>query len=195
MKHFYGYTPDGKLWWTFVHTGGFPVGCDLDDPECTDPLVLHLLANYNVNQTHNETLQGIVKYECACDPEVGICSCAPTKRLQAFSDNGTLTDKPDVTLIVDGVTVASDDTITKYPGQLFTLKVQADTPAEIPDDETADVFSAAMLETPQALLTFTNGISNELTLRAPAQGITGHLSVLGKLVKHHRIFIKGFATT
>ncbi len=196
MRHYYGYTPAGKLWWTFVHTGGFPAGCDLDDPNCTDPLVVHLLANYGVNQTHSETLQGIVKYDCPCDPEVGICDCPPTKRALTFSDaDGVMVDKPVTEMVISGSVVATDATITKYPSQVFTIKLQEVTPDSMPDGATATVYSDEMLETGLGELTFTAGATNEVTLRAPAQGVTGNIFIDGLMIIPSRAFVKGYVTT
>ncbi|MHA2063859.1 MAG: hypothetical protein ACXABY_05670 [Candidatus Thorarchaeota archaeon] len=196
MKHYYGYTPEGKLWWTFVHTGGFPADCNLDDPNCTNPLALHLLANYNVNQTHGETLQGIVNYTCPCPTEVGICECVTTKKNLSYCDaNGDLRAKPDVDVIISGSVVSHDSSITKYPSQLFTIKLQEVVPSTIPDGETATVTSEGLLESGQEELTFTSGVTNEVTLRAPAQGYTAFLTVVGNLIVFYKAAVKGFATT
>ena len=195
MRHYYGYTSSGKLWWTFVHTGGFPAGCDLDDPTCTDPLVVHLLANYNVNQVSTETLQGIVSYDCPCGPSVGICDCPPTTRAASYYDGTLLTPRPLVNVLIDSTIVSNNDNLTRYPSQLFTIKIQAVTPSEIPDGSTATVVSEILLEDGSETLTFTNGVTNEVALRAPAQGIKAHLFVEGDLVCPFRVFIKGFATT
>ena len=196
MKHYYGYTPEGNLWWTFVHTGGFPDGCNLDDPACTNPLAVHLRANYDVNQTHGETLQGIVIYDCPCPAEVGVCDCTATKKnLSYCNDSGDLCDKPAVDVIISGAVVPHESTITKYPSQLFTIKLQEVVPSTIPDGETATINSDGLLASGTEELTFTSGITNEVALRAPAQGSTAFLSVIGKLVVLYRLSVKGFATT
>lgn len=197
MKHFFGATPDGRLYWTFVRTGGYDgtdVDLDADNPQSAH--AQHLLSVYNKNQKTNETLDKIVVFECPCPPgSEEVCHCPSEKRLSAYCANGTLTDKPATQLYIDGVSVTNDTRLSRYPNSLFVIKLVADDPQSIPDGETAQVYSGAMLEDDVATMTFTNGETNTLTLRAPAQGITGSLAIIGRMVCKHNVHIKGFATT
>jgi len=200
MKHFFSYEPDGTLYQQVVIKGGFPDDCNIDDPACTHPLSIHIRevqARLQAKPDNPWTHSGMVKFECPCDESEGVCGCAPVKRLDAFwcTDTDCLRDKPAIDVLIDGSPVAHDARITRYPNQLFTCKVVAETPSEIPDGAIATLWSAEMLEDGEITLTFTGGQSNEVTLRAPAQGITGKLVMLGLHVKVHRVFIKGFATT
>jgi len=196
MKHYYGATPDGRLYWTFTTTGGYEgTSCDLesDNPQC--PHAQFLLNNHNKNMHANETLDCIVVYECPCPPETGVCDCPSTKRLSSYCKDGILTDKPTVNILLDGVPTTFGDTLSREPNSLFTIKLAAQDPLAIDDGETAELASQILLEAGSATFTFTNGVSNEITLRAPAQGLTGHLSVTGKMVCHYRLFVKGFSAT
>lgn len=196
MKHYFGATADGRLHWTFVYAGGFEgTTCDLEAATPTDPLATHLLNVHNKNQTSSEVLDCVVVYTCPCDPSVSICDCAPTKRLNAYCNSGVLTDKPLVDLVIDGITVTSGDTVTKYPNQLFTVKLVSQVVSSIPDGETATLATTSLSEAPLTTLTFTSDQTNEVTLRAPAQGVQGHFTIIGKMVCHYRVFIKGFAAT
>jgi len=197
MKHFFGATPDGRLYWTFVRAGGYDgTTVDLDDPNPQDPHALHLLSVYNKNQTANETLDCIVVYECPCPPgNDAVCDCASEKRLAAYCASGVLTDKPTTQMLVDGVVTTNDTKITRYPNSLFTVQIVADVPAEMPDGATCEVYSRSMLENEKVTLTFTNGATNTVTLRAPAQGLTGSLTIIGNMVGRHSLIVKGFAST
>jgi len=197
MKHFFGATPDGRLYWTFVRAGGYDgtaVDLDADDPQ--DSHAQHLLSVHNKNMRASETLDSIVVYECPCPPgNDNVCDCTSTKRLSAYCKDGVLTDKPTCQLLIDGVPVSNEVVLTRYPNSLFTAQLVADDPDSIDDDETATIYSQVMLETSSEVMTFSGGSTNTVTLRAPSQGLTGALSIGGKMVCAHRLFVKGFAAT
>lgn len=194
MKHYFGATADGRLYWTFVIAGGYDnTTCDLesDDPQC--PHALHLLSVHNKNMKANEVLDHIVVFNCPCPPgNDAVCNCPSNKRLEAYSNGGTLTDKPACVLLIDGVDVAGESLITRAPNAMFTAQLVAD-PLDIEDGETASIYSHEMLEAGSAVMTFTNGATNTVTLRAPAQGVKGYLSIGGNMVCPHRLYVKGFS--
>lgn len=197
MKHFFGATPDGRLFWSFIRAGGYDgttVDLDANDPQ--DAHAQHLLSVYNKNMKSSETLDCIVVFECPCPPGgEATCNCAATKRLNSYCNAGTLTDKPTCQLLVDGVPTTNDTKLTRYPNSLFTIQLTADTPGTIPDGEVAQLYSRSMLETESATLTFTNDVTNTITLRAPAQGLTGSLNIIGRMICRHGVFVKGFSAT
>lgn len=198
MRHYFGATPDGRLYWTFTMAGGYDgTGVDLDAESPQDAHAQHLLNVYNKNMRADETLDCILVYECPCPPgNMDVCGCPPKKRVASYCVGGVLTDKPTCELLLDGVVVEGDNiTLSRYPNSLFTLQLREVVADSIPDAEVVNVFSSTMLEAGQADITFTNGSTNILTLRAPAQGTVGYISTIGRMICHHSLYIKGFAST
>jgi hypothetical protein len=197
MKHYFGATPDGRLYWTFVRAGGYDGSTvDLEDQNPQDPHALHLLSVYNKNMKASETLDCVLVYECPCPPGgQEVCDCPSQKRITSYCNNGVLTDKPTCKLLIDGVDTTTGTTVTRYPNSLFTAQLVADDPNDFQDGEVAYLYSTQMLETGQATLTFNSGQTNTVTLRAPAQGSRGYLSVAGIRVCYYSLYVKGFSST
>jgi len=193
MKHYYGYTSDGTLYWSFVNNGGFPDDCHLDDPTCTHELSVHCRAVHNVNMTADEILDGIVVFECPCLPSEGVCDCVSTKRQGAYycHVNSCLVDKPVTTVLIDNISVAHNSLIAKTPGVLFTVKLTS----TAPDGATACISQNALKPDNDPVdVTFLGGVSTEVTFRVPAQGVDGRLMIVGKYTDYIRITVRGFAT-
>ena len=196
MKHYYGYKTDGSLYWQLNHTGGYPDGCSIDDENCTHTLSVAIRAAVEKSAaSQGITLGGIVEFSCPCtieDCPEGICTCPTNKRNDAYycTINNCLVDKPTTSVLVDGVVYVSGDSIVKVPTVPFTVKV---TGAGIPDGSTAILSQASLHPTGQHTLTFTEGVTNEVTLTAPAQGITGNIGISGVLVCPTYLSIKAFA--
>lgn len=193
MKHFFGATPDGRLHWSFIMSGGYDgTSVDLDAADPQDPHAQHLLSVYNKNMSGSETLDCIVVFECPCPPGGdATCDCPGNKRMSAYCENGQLVDKPACQVLLDGTPIAGETLATRAPNTLFTVQVVGD-PVDHPDGATVEVYSTSMLENNKVTLTFTGGQTNTATLRAPAQGAIAQFSVVGKLVCPTVMQIKGF---
>ena len=61
------------------------------------------------------------------------------------------------------------------------------------DGDTAELRQVLLHPTGTHALTFTSNATNEVTLTAPAQGLTGSFTVFGKCVKPMTVKIKAFA--
>jgi hypothetical protein len=193
MRHFFGYKDDGTLFIQIVHTGGHANDCNIDDPDCTHELAQTIRVSAQAAADNNGvTLQGIVEYICPCPSSMAICNCVPAKRANAYycPINACLVDKPDTQVVVDGVTMTNLAELIRPPGSLFTVKVLGET---INDGETVELRQAYLHPTTTHTLTFTNGVSAELTLTVPAQGLTGFFNVWGKYVSPIIVYVKAFA--
>lgn len=193
MRHFLGYDDTGNIFIQIVHTGGHRDDCNIDDPNCTDPLAVKIRASaQKAADTHGITLQGITEFVCGCSSEVATCLCASNKRINAYwcTTNNCLVNKPDVTLLVDGVSASDGDEFVKTPSTLFTVKL---TCPDAADGETAELRQSFLHPTGLHTLTFTNNTTNEITFTVPSQGLTGSFTVFGKCVKPMTVSIKAFA--
>jgi len=197
MIHYFGYKADGSIGWTFARAGGFDGldSCNLDDPNCTDALAKAMIASA-MKSPNAEQMVGIVKYECTCSPHEyvdRVCDCTSKAKDSSYVSvsERVLKTKPDSKLLVDGKEVKHGDVVVKEPGKLFTVKLLGD----IPDGSIAYLSHRMLLPTDEDReLVFNSGVSTEVTMRAPAQGLTGVIGILGPHVNRVKVFIKGFMT-
>lgn len=187
MKQFFGYTPDGIIYWQFVMRGGFPDGCNLDDPNCDNELAKACIKSA-LSGNPDEELAGIVKYECACSPEVGLCQCYVEKKTNSYVSDGQLLNKPETDIVLDGQNLDMDEEVIKPAGTLFSLKVLG---YGIPDGSKCTLRQNLLGNSEEMEITFNNGESTELTFKAPGPGIRGTISIVGKYVRHFRAFVRG----
>jgi len=199
MRNFFGYTTDGLLYWQLVKTGGFPAGCDLDDPSCTDPLAVKLRQKVAASNVEH-TLGGIVEFNCDCSCTCGkqsgvcvcqVCGCPSDKKDSSYYDIalGALVDKPNVTTVINSSPIENNSTTVLPPSSLFTVKLEG---ASVPDGEAVTLYIDKLHANDNVTLTFTDGKTNEVTFRAPAQGLTGCFTMVSKYVTKFTAFVKGF---
>jgi len=136
-----------------------------------------------------------VSEDCACDLGDYDCSHAQQYLNEKYVDVGgtdALTDKPALTILVDGVAHPEFDQtpIPKTPGSTVTLKLQA----TVPDGTQVTLKSegAAVVQGDQ-VLTFTSNETNEIDMVAPSQGALGGLIGKSKLIRLVIVPILGWA--
>jgi len=197
MKHFYGYTTDGTIVTSEIHTFGFPHGCNLHNPNCQHELSVRLR---NLRADHDPPVVGFVEWDCGCDREDATCPCPGIGASTGYVADGVWVEKPALTLWLDGVEVDPNTfqrPMSKSPGTVVKIKFQVD---GIPDGTTAKMYAASgaaiyAAHPDPVQLTFQDGFSQEVTLVAPAQGLTGGLRVgtVDRYVRAAKFYLRGFA--
>ena len=171
MKHYFWYRTDGSIGGEMTFSGGFPATCDPSDPNTTEPTAVGLRAKHTAEPEY----AGIVGWDCGC-PGGGFtfCACCNDKVQNSIIVDGVLTPMTTPDWMVDGVPAPGNDrssAIDKTPSADVTLKLRS---VGIPDGTEVDLRWGAGPEMHQdlpVLLTFTGGETQEITLRAPTQGM------------------------
>jgi hypothetical protein len=200
MRNFFGYNNDGELEWQIVRTGGFPPECNPRNPDCTHPLSVEI-RRHVMKSPNAASFENIVEFNCACECECGctagvcqcaVCSCTTTKIQNSFycGVDECLKDKLATTVSINNSPVDNESTTVLIPSSLLTVKLE--TPG-IPDGSTVTLQVDKLHADPTVALTFTDGISNEVTFRTPAQGSTGFFTLKSKYISQFSAAVKGFA--
>lgn len=188
MRSFFGYQTDGLIWKVESITGGFPSECKAHDPTCSHPY------SKSIRDGMKPPVVGFVEFVCGCPSTQKTCLCARVARDNHYVNAFTrkLEPKPHVELIIDGKAVATESQLNCAPGSKVTLQLRSD---KVPDGATVEV-RGSMLHCafPEPVtIKFSSGMSEAVSLIAPAQGLTGSLFTWGKFVKRLRLSIRGFA--
>lgn len=149
--------------------GGF--SGDPMDPGTTDPQAI-AIRNYFLTDLG---LLGPIPYDCPCDPNDVDCTCSGPALNDHYVDNGNLVAKATTTIKIDGNVVNSGDTLERAPGSFLNLQLEATTPD---GHQVALRFEEALLTNQSnPVLTFTDGASDSILLKTPAQGLVGIVGV------------------
>lgn len=194
MKHYLRFDATGKLVGEHKFTGGFPEGCDPSCPDTTDETALWIRGQYPDTDSYFE-------YVCPCPSNVRFCKCAQTRTADSYLAGGTvLTPKPVITLVVDSLSVDQntlDSPLVKVPGASITFQLAG---ADVPDGTVVEIRRASGGLLPDLAasfpfnLTFTTGVTEQVTLTAPLHGFTGGLWLAGdKYVNRQFLFVKAWA--
>jgi hypothetical protein len=139
---------------------------------------------------------GGIELLCSCPEYDATCLCAIDGVNNHYVEDpeGTpvLTEKPPVTILVDNSPHPVNDPalINKPPGSWVNLKLEAN----IPDGhQIAFIKSDALLSTDDITLTFNNGSTESVLLKAPAQGLVGRIGGTSKYVSPVVVSILGWA--
>jgi hypothetical protein len=136
---------------------------------------------------------GFVEHICDCDSSEGYCMCCPQARVDnyyCFTDE-CLKEKHTGKFLVDGVEMTHKEVLIRPPGNRFTVRLVG---SDIPDGTTASFLHDKLHITDDRIqLTVQNGVSNEVTLTAPAQGLQGVFEIVSNRVKRITVYVKGFA--
>lgn len=186
MKYFIDYDHEGLV--KGVHSGDFPEGCNLSDPNCTHPIA-------NKTKRHKDVV-GTIPGECDCSKH---CGCAWKAVAGKYVKDGQLIQLPDdVVFEIDGIDCkAGVKPVSKIPATSFSLIVKC----ESFGNSSVALYKYEQLpidmhhDFPEPIkLLFTNGISQKITLVAPPQGFTAGVWLeSGIRVAHLRI--RGFAVS
>lgn len=169
MRHYMWHDNAGEIKGRSDGVGGFTG--DPMDPNTTDPQAMDLRNHF----MSTLGLLGPVQYDCLCDPSDLSCICSGPALNSYYVDNGNLVAKPPTTIVIDGNSVSLGDLIEKPPGSWVNFRLEAD----IPDGHQIMLrFEEAVLTTQtDPILTFTDGVSDAILLKAPSQGMIGRVGI------------------
>jgi hypothetical protein len=186
MRHYLWHDNIGEIKGRSDGVGGFTG--DPMDSGTTDPQALSL-RNYFMTTIG---LLGPIPYDCPCDPDDISCICSGPAFNDHYIDNGSLILKPSIVIKIDGNAVSSGAMIEKAPGSFVNFRLEADAPD---GHQVALRFEEAVLTTAQnPTLTFANGATESILLRAPAQGLIGRVgTVVDKQIGPVYVTICGWA--
>lgn len=195
MKHYLWHKSDGEIGGELTYQGGWPSGKDPSDSECTDPIA----ASNRAWALDQVGCTAIVEYSCACAGSLEFCSCAVDRCNDSVISEGSVTAKQAVTVCLGGTD--KDDAIngaeSAYdvtPASTITLKLKA----SVADDTEVVLKNCASGEDlidDDVTLTFTSGVTNEVTINTPAQGLKGGVYTLTTLlVPRTRCVLRGWSS-
>lgn len=195
MKHYISYDAQGRL--VGVHTihhagtqlGGWPDDIRLDDENCQHEAAQSIRKNV----IGKNGAVGFVAYSCPCPATKTTCACANKKYAKSRFVAGQLVTKGEAAVILDGGPLANDATVSRAPGSQTAFRVAC---AGAANGAKVTVFqrgAVALMEASKIELTFTDGETEEFTLVAPAQGLTGAVAILGDDILPMGLFLRGWA--
>ena len=167
-RSYISYDLDGRLASIVISDGPFPIDYDIESLDPQNPLAKEA-RNFHTEEI--PTLAGFYAFDCACPYAPGqFCSCSSDAQKMKYYDNGDLINKPALTVKVDNV--STEAIVNKPPGSWVNVKLEADVP-----DSTQVTFKldGATLSIDELVFTFNNGSTNSILLKAPAQGLIGHI--------------------
>lgn len=196
MKHYISYDAQGRL--VGVHTihhagtqlGGWPDDIRLDDENCTHEAAKSIRANI----IGKNGAVGFVAYNCSCPATKTTCSCANKKYAKSKFAGGQLVTKLEAAVMLDGGPLANDAIVNRVPSSSTAFRVAC---ANVPNGAKVTVFQrghVALMEASKIELTFTDGQTEEFSLVAPAQGLTGAVAITGDDVLPMGLFLRGWAS-
>ena len=179
MRHWLWYKTDGEIGGDITIGGGWDTALDFDDDASTDATVIDNRAGY----TGKTGFSGFIAYDCPC-PATDVWCEHPAKKVnegRVDTTGPTLEDKPVMQLQLDAVDIAHDSQTDKVPAATVTLAIDEAVASTIPDAVQVRVANipgwAELLETSPQDVSFTSGSTPDVTLKAPAQGLVGAVSV------------------
>jgi hypothetical protein len=179
---------DGALRAVSSFCGDFDPACDPDNPDTVHPYAQELRNEFI-------TKQGLVAcyaVECGCDPEEEpLCRCGAEAVRDCYVNNGVLTAKPAMTLKLAGQSIQSGVMQDRTPGSSAQFKIEC----AVPDGHQIELlpYQAAITQSAPVTLTFTNGVSNEVSVTTPAQGLVGGLAGMSKFLGNVILILRGWA--
>ncbi|MGD9725485.1 MAG: hypothetical protein AB7L09_00370 [Nitrospira sp.] len=190
MRHYFKARTDGTIEGVATTHGGFNDAIDL-----TDDLNQHPHAeSHRRFAVADPTFDRFYRWDCSCPDEDKSCHCPHLRFVDYYVHNNALVEKVPLTLTIDGVdqpTARMSEPLDYPPGTAVTLTLKAN----VPDGTTvtATPTGRAAIARSVTELTFTNGETNPLVLRAPAQGTAGRVFGSGKLIRPFVTILRGWA--
>lgn len=192
MRHYFGYTAEGRLATIEFFHQGWPDKHALDNPSCSDW----------AQQFRTKTMMqspfvvDFIAYTCPCtgdNCEHGCCS-AVMAAFRVDLATKTLVEKPDLSMLIDGVACGDGKPVTRAPGERVELTLSA---PDMPDETEVIVGQspgiAVMLED-SLVLKFSAGEAGPVQLTAPAQGMSGVVATQSTLwIRPKQAILRGFA--
>lgn len=190
MKHFFFYDSNGLIRGHGQSLPGWGPDCDPNDPNtpCELGRALHQ------SQIVKYGYAGAVSWDCPC-PYVPVgtdtnCTCY-SEITDYYVENGALTLKPIVKVYIDNILVPNVSTINKTPGSWLNFRLEADVPNG--HQLFFHTAGAALSVEEQLSVTFDDGVSTSILLKAPAQGLVGHIGNYDQYVRPVYLTVRGWA--
>ena len=190
MRHYFKANTDGTVTGVATTDGGFTEDLDLSDVLNQHPSVL----SHRAFAEEDEDFDNFYAWDCDCPDEDVSCHCPYVRFSDYYVYNNALVEKTPLTVVLDDVAQPSllpSAALDYAPGTPVVLKLRAN----VPDGTTVTVTprSAASIIQAPTELTFTDGETGTVSLRAPAQGTTGRVIGISKLVRQFAVAIRGWA--
>jgi len=192
MRQYFGYKEDGTLYSMEMVGGGFPVECDLENPDSKHP---HAVWIRKEREKSDPEIIGFICYDCQCPQGGPGCDCHVKKKFNSLAVDNKLVEKSDLGVLVDGKEIAyknGEATVYKNPGEKLILKLTGNTDDSIVMSMVGSI-SVYKLFPDIVSLSMTGGITEGLTLVAPGQGLTGTVVFNSAKFKRLKLYVKGFA--
>lgn len=188
MRHFFSVDAKGVILGASTYPGGYCDDHDLADPECTHPVA----ARHRRSAKSIPGFNRYVEYVCGCPDSEKHCQCPYLKQSEAYAEGSTLVDKALLAVLIDGVPTVNlfPDDIERAPGTAVTLQLQA----SVPDGHqvTLKPGGSAAVMRGEVVLTFTGGLTQEISLVTPALGTRGAVQGASKYVRQFGIQLRGW---
>ena len=198
MKHYLSYESDGSISginpYTAVGTGlfGWPDEYEIDNPDTE-----HAPSKFWRDCVKQQPTGGYIRYDCPCPRTARNCNCASAARMTKYVEDGRLVDTLPVSVLIDGAEVTTTGQVISKPVGA-RIKVEVKIPGA-PNGERIAVMQGAMpqlLDTTEPMLELTtaDGELEEFDAYAPAQGLTGHLRIFGRVCALLEVRIRGWGS-
>lgn len=198
MKHFLGYCADGSISSSESHQGGWP-DCDCPDPDCpglanpncTDERCVNIRA---LRTKHTPDIVGWVAVACPCPSSALSCLCPSKAIANNRVVNGLLVPKLAAKIVIDGAIVQPEAVIDQPPGKVMALKLTA---PGAPDGTEATCGTRGMVDICKERafkLVFNDGATSEVSLVAPAQGMSAQFGFGSTYVMGYRFTLRGWSS-
>jgi hypothetical protein len=181
------YIESGELIGCEIRMGGWPAGADPRDPETSDKAA-QLARKQRIELTPE--FSGWVDYNCPCSRTSQFCQCPYALIPNHYFNGKVLFPKPALSIklndevVVDGIASAA-------PESKATLALLA----AVPNGHTVVVENApgSNLLVEPVMAVFTNGVSTDIAVIVPPQGVVGLLQWRSKYVRTFQLSIRGWA--
>jgi len=189
MRHYLWQDATGAIKGISRNVEGFSVGCDPTDSGTSNQEALDL-RDFFLNKA-GLGITNVIAFDCVCSQGNDACTHDTEALQENYIATGTLTSKPALTIKLDNISTPSSSTPLDYaPGTSISFKLEA---AVADSYQTTLLVEGAAITADSLVLTFTSGVSNAITLVAPAQGLVGYIGCEDMYIRQGVIAIRGWA--
>lgn len=189
MRHFIWYKTSGELGGVESRTGGWDDHVDITDPNTSDS-VAQLIRSHR--PTSVDDFGGFAIYECDCPIQDSHCACPHELVSTHYYESNEFAPKPDRDIELNGAAANLYLPNDFTPGTTVSLTLRS----SVPDGHTLSIENISSLggiiDGAQSI-SFTSGISSELNIDVPPQGVMGAITGSSNLIRDFRIIIRGWA--
>lgn len=193
MRHFLWYDETGSLRGVHRHSGGWPAGEDLRDGQSASSKVQSIRSR----MAQESEFSGFASFECMCPADHFMCPCAYGLLHDHYFDGTQIVPKPALLVEVDGQVVPTSPVFTgnpldKTPHATLSVVLKA----SVPDGHSVQVINGkghTPLITGPTHLTFSDGVSEALSIQVPDQGLFGIVGGESSLIRRFVVPVRGWA--